>query len=48
MYAKQLENVLGAKVTLRLSPGVAKHARPADFMEKFPDWMAAILKGKSG
>jgi predicted esterase len=45
MYAKQLGDVLGAKVTLKLYPGVARHARPADFMEKFPDWMAAILKG---
>ena len=43
-YAKHLEKVLGAKVTLKLYPGVAKHTRPADFMEKFPEWMAAILK----
>jgi predicted esterase len=42
-YAKHLETVLGAKVTLKLYPGVAKHARPPDFMEKFPEWMAAIL-----
>ncbi len=43
-YAKHLEKVLGAKVTLKLYPGMAKHTRPPDFMEKFPDWMAAILK----
>ena len=43
-YAGHLQKVLGAKVTLKLYPGVSKHARPADFMEKFPDWMAAILK----
>ena len=43
-YAKHLETVLGAKVTLKLYSGVAKHTRPPDFMEKFPDWMAAILK----
>jgi predicted esterase len=46
MYAKQLGDVLAAGVTLKLYPGVSKHARPADFMEKFPDWMSAILKGK--
>ncbi|MDB6063809.1 MAG: hypothetical protein JWR26_17 [Pedosphaera sp.] len=43
-YAKHLEKDLGAKVTLKLYPGVSKHARPADFMEKFPEWMGAILK----
>ncbi|MEK7780710.1 MAG: alpha/beta hydrolase-fold protein [Verrucomicrobiota bacterium] len=43
-YAKHLEKVLGAKVTIRLYPGVSKHTRPADFMEKFPEWIAAILK----
>jgi len=43
-YAKHLETVLGAKVTLKLYPGISKHARPPDFMEKFPQWMTAILK----
>ena len=43
MYAKHLESVLGAKVTLKLYPGIAKHARPPDFLEKFPEWMTAIL-----
>lgn len=43
-YAKHLETVLGAKVTLKLYPGISKHTRPPDFMEKFPEWMAAILK----
>jgi len=43
-YAKHLETVLGAKVTLKLYPGISKHTRPPDFMEKFPDWMGAILK----
>jgi predicted esterase len=43
-YAKHLETVLGAKVTLKLYPGISKHTRPPDFMEKFSEWMAAILK----
>jgi predicted esterase len=43
-YARHIEQVLGAKVTLKLYPGVSQHARPPDFMEKFPEWMAAILK----
>jgi len=43
-YAEHLDKVLGAKVTLILYPGVAKHTRPPDFVEKFPEWMAAILK----
>ena len=43
-YAKHLETVLGAKVTLKLYQGVSKHTRPPDFMEKFPEWMGAILK----
>jgi predicted esterase len=43
-YAKHLETVLGAKVTLKLYPGVSKHTRPSDFMEKFPEWISAILK----
>jgi len=43
-YAKHLETVLGAKVTLKLYPGISKHTRPPDFMEKFPEWMAAILR----
>jgi len=43
-YAKHLEKVLGAHVTLKLYEGVSKHTRPADFMEKFPDWMGEILK----
>ena len=43
-YASHLEKVLGATVTLKLYPGVSKHTRPPDFMEKFPEWMGAILK----
>lgn len=43
-YAKHLETILGATVTLKLYPGMSKHTRPPDFMEKFPEWMAAILK----
>jgi predicted esterase len=43
-YAKHLDTVLGAHVTLKLYEGVSKHTRPADFMEKFPDWMGEILK----
>jgi predicted esterase len=43
-YAKRLETVLGAHVTLKLYEGVSKHTRPADFMEKFPEWMGEILK----
>lgn len=43
-YAKHVETVLGAKVTLKLYPGISKHTRPPDFMEKFPEWMSAILK----
>jgi len=43
-YAKHLTDVLGAKVTLKLYPGVAKHTRPPDFMQKFPEWISAILK----
>lgn len=43
-YAKHLETVLGAKVSLKLYPGISKHTRPPDFMQKFPEWMAAILK----
>lgn len=42
--ARYLEKVLGATVTLKFYPGVARHERPPDFMEKFPQWMAAILK----
>ncbi len=45
-YAKHLEQVLGAKVTLKLYPGVSKHSRPPDFVEKFPEWMSAILAAK--
>ena len=44
LYAKHLGEVLGAKVTLKLYPGVSKHTRPADFMQKFPEWMSSILK----
>lgn len=45
-YARHLDQMLGAKVTLKLYPGVSKHARPADFMEKFPEWISAVLGGK--
>lgn len=43
-YAAHLEQALNSKVTLKLYEGVSKHTRPADFMEKFPAWMGAILK----
>lgn len=46
VYAEHFEKVLGAKVTLKLYEGVSKHTRPADFMEKFPEWMGAILKAR--
>lgn len=46
-YAKHLGTVLKAKVTLKLYPGISKHARPPDFMEKFPEWIAAILKSET-
>jgi len=46
-YAKHLEDVLGAKVTLKLYPKVSKHTRPPDFMEKFPEWAGAILRKQS-
>ena len=45
-YAQHLDKVLGAHVTLKLYEGVSKHTRPADFMEKFPEWMGAILKAR--
>jgi predicted esterase len=43
-YAEYLEKGLHAKVTLKLYPGVDKHDRPPDFVEKFPEWITAILK----
>ena len=43
-YAKHLDKVLGAHVTLKLYEGASKHTRPSDFMEKFPEWMGEILK----
>lgn len=43
-YARHLEKVLGAKVTLKLYEGVSKHTRPPDTMAQFPVWMGAILK----
>lgn len=45
-YAAHLERVLGARVTLKLYPGVAKHARPPDFMQKFPEWVSSILAAR--
>lgn len=45
-YANHLEHVLGAKVTLKLYAGIAKHTRPPDFMEKFPEWMSSILAAR--
>ena len=41
-----MEQVLGAKVTLKLYPGIAKHTRPPDFMEKFPEWVSMMLVAK--
>jgi predicted esterase len=43
-YARHLEKVLGAKVTLKLYAGVSKHARPPDIVEKFPEWISTILR----
>lgn len=43
-YARHLEKVLGARVTLKLYAGVSKHTRPSDTMAQFPTWMGAILK----
>ncbi|MDX2109161.1 MAG: hypothetical protein SFY80_02860 [Verrucomicrobiota bacterium] len=43
-YARHLQRVLGAQVTLKLYPGVSKHTRPPDFLEKLPEWVVAILK----
>ena len=43
-YARHLESVLGAHVTLKLYEGVSDHTRPADFMSKFPEWMGEILR----
>ena len=45
-YAKHLDKVLGAHVTLKLYEGVSEHKRPPDFMEKFPEWMGEILKNE--
>lgn len=45
-YARHLDKVLGAHVTLKLYEGVSKHNRPTDFMEKFPEWMGTILIGQ--
>ncbi len=45
-YAGHLEQVLGAKVTLKLEAGTSDHTRPADFVEKFPEWRGAILKAR--
>jgi predicted esterase len=44
-YAKHL-GVLGAKVTLKLYPGVSNHARPPDFMTMFPGWMSTIFSAR--
>lgn len=43
-YAVHLEKSLGARVTLKLYPGVSKHTRPPDFLSQFTNWMRAILK----
>jgi len=45
-YAKELKN-LGAVVTFKEYPGVSKHTRPPDFKERFPEWIAAILKSRA-
>ena len=46
-YAKHLELTLGADVTMKLYPEMEQHARPPDFLEKFPDWVKAILDESS-
>ena len=43
-YARSFEKIPGVRVTLKLYAGISTHARPADFMEKFPEWMGQILK----
>lgn len=42
--AQGVERALGAKATLKIYPGVSRHARPPDFAEKFPEWMGTILR----
>lgn len=46
-YAPHLKKVLGAQVTTKIYVGVTVHKLPPDFTEKFPEWMAAILKVKA-
>jgi len=42
-YAKHLK-ALGTQVTKIEYPGIKEHTRPPDFKERFPEWIAAILK----
>ncbi len=42
-YGTHFKDVLGAKTTTKLYPGVEKHTRPPDFMKQFPLWIKAIL-----
>jgi len=44
-YARFLTQT-GATVHSRLVPHMAKHGRPPDWPERFPEWVAAILAGK--
>jgi predicted esterase len=41
-YATHLA-ALGSKVTKIEYPGIAKHTRPPDFQQRFPEWISAIL-----
>lgn len=43
-YARHLQKVLGARVTVKLYEGQSEHKRPEDFTEKFVEWMGEILK----
>jgi predicted esterase len=42
-YAKHLK-ALGSQVTEIEYPGIKEHTRPPDFKERFPEWIAAILR----
>ena len=44
--AHGIGEALGSKVTLKIYPGISRHARPPDFTDKFPEWMGAILRAR--
>jgi len=43
-YAKHLDKVLGAHVTLSFTRAFQKHTRRPILWKKFPDWMGEILR----